>query len=75
MQRVEIRVRGQLDQGWSDYFGGLTIAHTSRGETLLTGPVIDQAELRGIVMRLADLGLDLLSINASAGSRENFREP
>lgn len=65
MQKVEIRVKGQIDRGWSDWFGGLTITYTPRGDTILAGSVRDQSELRGVLFRLADLGLDLISVNAS----------
>ena len=63
MQRVEIRVKGQIDRGWADRFGGLTINHTPQGETVLAGDIRDQAELRGMLCRLADLGLELISVN------------
>ena len=59
MQKIEIRVRGQIDRRWSDWFGGLNIDHTPQGETVLAGPIRDQAELRGMLFRLADLGLEL----------------
>ena len=65
MQQVEIRVRGQIDRDWSDWFGGLAIAHTVQGETVLAGSIRDQAELRGMLFRLTDLGLDLVSLDTS----------
>ena len=65
MQEIEIKVRGQIDRGWSNWFGGLTITHTPQGETVLSGSIRDQAELRGMLFRLADLGLDLISIGTS----------
>lgn len=65
MQEVEIRVKGQIDRVWSDWFGGLTIAHTQQGETVLAGSIRDQAELRGMIFRLADLGLELISVGTS----------
>lgn len=63
MERIEIRVKGQLDRDWSKWFGGLTIAHNMRGETVLSGPIRDQAELRGVLVRLTDLGLTLVSLD------------
>jgi hypothetical protein len=63
MQRIEIRVKGRIDQHWSSWFGGLTIAHTERGETVLTGCIADQATLYGVLTKLRDLGLPLLSVN------------
>ena len=63
MQHIEIRVRGQIDRGWSDWFGGFSITHNTQGESILEGFIRDQAELRGILCRLADLGLELISVN------------
>jgi hypothetical protein len=63
MRQVEIIIKGHVDRGWSDWFGGFEISHTARGETVLAGTVHDQAELRGILSRLADLGLELISVN------------
>lgn len=65
MQRVEIRVKGQLDEHWSDWFDDLTIKHTDQNETVLTGPVVDQAALHGLLAKLRDLGLPLVSVNLS----------
>ncbi len=64
MKNVEIRVKGQIDQDWSDWIGGLTITHTTPGETVLTGSVRDQAALYGLVSRLADLGLQLIALSS-----------
>jgi hypothetical protein len=75
MQQIEIRVRGQIDQDWSDWLDGLTITHTERGETVLAGPVRDQAALRGLLDRLADLGLQLISVVSSGlNNPKNDRE-
>ena len=62
MQRVEIRVKGRIDQDWSDWFEGLTITHTDEDETILSGTVVDQAALYGLMAKLRDLGLPLLSV-------------
>jgi hypothetical protein len=59
----EIRIKGQLDKSWSDWFGGLTICHEANGETLLTGSLPDQAALHGVLNRLRDLGTQLISVN------------
>ena len=61
MQKVEIRVRGQIDKGWSESMAGLSIRYIN-GDTLLTGPVRDQAALRGVICNLADLGLELVYV-------------
>ena len=65
MQQVEIRVQGQIDQRWSEWLDGLAITHTTEGETVLVGSVIDQSALYGLIARLRDLGLPLVSVNPS----------
>ena len=62
MQVVEIRIKGRIDEQWSGWFEGLTITHTDQGETLLTGEVADQAALYGLLAKLRDLGLALVSV-------------
>jgi hypothetical protein len=68
MQQVEIRVKGQIDERWSEWLEGLTIIHTSEGETVLTGSVLDQSALYGLIARLRDLGLALLSVNPTGAN-------
>jgi len=62
MQHVEIRVKGRIDERWSEWFDGLTITHTDQDETILSGTVVDQAALYGLLAKLRDLGLPLLSV-------------
>jgi hypothetical protein len=62
MQNIEIRIKGKIDEHWSSWFAGLAIRHTEQDETVLTGPVADQATLYGVLNRLRDLGLPLLSV-------------
>ncbi len=59
----EIRVKGRLTPDWSEWFDGLTITDQPGGETMLAGPVQDQAALFGILAKLRDLGLVLVSVN------------
>ncbi len=59
----EIRIKGHLDDRWVDWFEGLTITLEDNGETLLTGPVVDQAALHGWLNKVRDLGMPLLSVN------------
>ncbi len=59
----EIRIKGHLDNRWAGWFGGLTITLKEDGDTLLTGPVVDQAALHGLLRKVRDLGLPLLSVN------------
>jgi len=60
--RYEIRVNGHLDSRWTDWFDGLTITREASGDTLLTGPVVDQAALHGMLKRVRDLGMPLVSV-------------
>ena len=57
----QIRIKGHLDPGWTDWFGGLAVTPTEGGETLLTGPVVDQAALHGLLRKVRDLGMPLIS--------------
>lgn len=59
----QIKVKGQLDQAWLDYWcDSLTVTCTDNDETLITGPIIDQPALHGLLRRIADLGLTLLLV-------------
>lgn len=60
--RYQIHVRGTLDPRWSAWFDQLVIAHDAEGNTLLAGPISDQAALYGLLNRLRDLGMTLLSV-------------
>jgi hypothetical protein len=60
--RYEIRIKGHLDNRWANWFDGLTITREDNGDTLLTGPVVDQAALYGLLRKVRDLGLPLLSV-------------
>lgn len=66
----QIRVRGPLDAHWSDWFGGLTITHDPAGNTLLAGRLLDQAALYGVISRIRDLGLTLLSVQQQAATHD-----
>lgn len=58
----EIRIRGHLGREWTDWFGGLSITLEVDGDTLLTGTVVDQAALHGLLRRVRDLGMPLISV-------------
>ncbi len=58
----EIRIKGHLDNRWADWFEGLAITLEDNGETLLTGPVVDQAALHGLLRKVRDLAMPLLSV-------------
>ncbi|MFN8456833.1 MAG: hypothetical protein U0401_19570 [Anaerolineae bacterium] len=60
----QIRVKGHLPNYWSDWFEGMSLTlDTERGETILSGPLVDQAALHGLLIKVRDLGLTLLSVN------------
>ncbi|HSD83948.1 MAG TPA: hypothetical protein VLG46_08830 [Anaerolineae bacterium] len=61
--RCEIRLKGHLDERWADWYEGLTITREENGETRLTGPVVDQTALHGLLRKVRDLGLPLISVN------------
>ncbi|WP_316568891.1 hypothetical protein [Neobacillus sp. YIM B06451] len=59
----EIRLKGHLDSRWSHKFEGMSFTHKTDGTTVLSGPLADQSELHGLLRKLRDLGLSLISIN------------
>ena len=58
----QIRIKGHLSRQWADWFGGLTLTFEENGETLLSGAVIDQAALYGLLKQVRDLGMPLISV-------------
>jgi hypothetical protein len=58
-----IHIRGHLDPHWSDWLGGFAMHSLEDGTTLLTGPIVDQAALHGVLARIRDLGLPLLAVD------------
>lgn len=69
MQRVEIRVEGHIDVTWAEWLDDFTLSHNKRGETILTGKVKDQAALYGLIAKLRDLGVKLISIKPVNGRK------
>ncbi len=69
VETYRIRVKGHLDDRWSDWLGDMTLHLQEDGTTLLVGPVVDQAALHGLIIRIRDLGLPLLSVRRLAERR------
>jgi hypothetical protein len=59
----QIRLKGHLGPQWKEWFGGVTITLEDNGDTLLSGPVVDQAALHGLLKRVRDLGMPLISVS------------
>ena len=59
----QIRVKGYLEEEWSDWFDGMTVTHLENSETILTGPVADQPALFGLLFKVSSLNITLLSVN------------
>jgi hypothetical protein len=68
----QIRIKGHLDRRWTDWFGGLTITLEDNGDTLLTGPVADQAALHGLLREVRDLGMPLLLVIQSENGEQVY---
>ena len=70
----QIRIKGHLGPRWMDWFEGLTITLEEDGNTLLDGPVPDQSALHGILKKVRDLGMPLLSVNSVQSGRQQTSE-
>lgn len=71
MQQVEIRIKGQIDETWSEWFEGFSVTYTQCNETILSGEVVDQSALYGVISKLRDLGLTLVSVNPQEQEENN----
>jgi hypothetical protein len=67
MQDVEIIIKGQIDSHWSEWLGGLQITHLTQDQSQLSGSIVDQATLYGILTKLRDLDLKLVSVRLKEG--------
>jgi hypothetical protein len=67
----QIKIKGHLGRQWTDWFEGLTITLEENGETLFTGPVVDDAALHGLLKKVRDLGMPLLSVNRVEHDQED----
>jgi hypothetical protein len=73
--RYEIRVRGHLGPRWAARFEGMTLSRDGDGTTVIHGPVVDQAALHGLLARVRDLGIPLLSVTRVDPDPRNERSP
>ena len=73
--RYEIRLTGHLDPHWTTWFDGLTVSGEADGTTLVSGQVADQAALHGVLQRVRDLGLPLVSVIRVEGDRSDRPAP
>jgi hypothetical protein len=62
-KHYQIRIKGHLDEHWSEWLGELTLAQLADGTTTLTGEIVDRAALYGVLNKLDDMGLSLISVN------------
>jgi hypothetical protein len=67
MEDVEILIKGHIDRHWSEWLGGLQTTHVEQDKSLLTGAITDQAMLHGILTKLRDLDLKIISVNLQEG--------
>ena len=70
----QIRIKGHLGHQWTEWFGDLIMTLEDNGDTLLTGPVVDQAALHGLLKKVRDLGMPLLSVNSVELSRQDVSD-
>jgi len=75
MQSVEICIEGHLDKSWIEWLDGFTLTHTQEGETVLAGVLEDQAALYGLIAKLRDLGVKLVSIHLMPRVKEGLDRP
>jgi hypothetical protein len=73
MAVYEIRVKGHLDGRWSEWFDGLTIANVENGDALLSGEIVDQSALHGVLNKVRDLGLPLIAVSTIKSMPEGLR--
>lgn len=71
----QIRIKGRLGSQWTNWFEGLTITLEDNGDTLLTGPVVDQAALHGLLRKVRDLGMPLVSVSPLEPGQADQSDP
>jgi hypothetical protein len=71
MLEAEIIVKGWIDEAWCEWLGGLWVSYSETGQTVLTGVLLDEAALYGILARMRDLGFHIISIRIEAIEKDN----
>ena len=71
MPVYEIRMKGHLDESWSEWFEGLTITNLESGEAILSGEIVDQAALHGVLSKVRDLNLPLIAVSGVGPERQD----
>ena len=71
----QIRLKGHLGREWADWFEGMTITLEEDGDTLLTGPLVDQSALHGLLKKVRDLGMPLISVNRIEPGQAHAAQP
>lgn len=71
----QIRIKGHLGPEWTDWFDGLTITPEEDGNTFLSGPVVDQAALHGLLKKVRDLGMPLISVTSIEPDQDDAAQP
>jgi hypothetical protein len=66
-----IRIKGHLDQEWTEWFEGFTLTNEPNGEAVISGEIVDQAQLHGLLIKVRDLGLPLLAVNRHKENRDH----
>ncbi|GAB3526759.1 hypothetical protein [Arthrobacter monumenti] len=74
-RRYEIRVKGHLDSRWAAWFGGMSLTNEEDGTTTIAGPITDQADLHGLLQKVRDVGLPLVSVIAVAPDQPELPTP
>lgn len=74
IQRYEIRVKGHLGPRWSAWFDGLSVSNADDGTTVIRGPVVDQSALHGLLQKLRDVGIPLVSLEQLPSDASNNQE-
>ena len=71
----QIKIRGELDPAWAEWFEGLALTHDCDGNTVLTGPIVDHTALHSMLLKIRDLNLKLISVNEIVNGNKIVNDP